>query len=113
MGRTASANRIASGKPANNGLLNVTERNHQNCNDFDGAAADSGRVMGTYMHGFFDAAPILKKWLSLLGLSQLEPPEFCGLQGRDKQYDMLARHFERHVDVPAIIDAMNRVKDAL
>lgn len=113
MGRTASADRIASGKPATNGLLNVKERNRQTCNDFDGAVIDSGRVMGTYMHGFFDAAPILKKWLSLLGLSQLEPPVFCGLQGRDRQYDMLARHFERHVDVAAIIDAMNRVKEAL
>ena len=113
MGRTASADQISSGESANSGLLNVKERNRQTCNDFDGAAADSGRVMGTYMHGFFDAAPILKKWLSLLGLSQLEPPVFCGLQGRDRQYDMLARHFERHVDVTAIIDAMNRVKDSL
>ncbi len=106
MGRTASADRIASGKSANDGLLNVKERNRQPCTDFDGGTADSGRVMGTYMHGFFDSAPILKKWLSLLGLSELEPPESCGLQGRNRQYDMLARHFETHVDVAAIVNAM-------
>jgi len=106
MGRTASADRIVSGKAADNGLLSVKERNQQVCIDFDGAMADSGRVMGTYMHGFFDSAPILKKWLSLLGLSELEPPESCSLQGRDRQYDMLARHFEKHVDVAAILNAM-------
>ncbi|WP_020589411.1 cobyric acid synthase [Desulfobacter curvatus] len=107
MGRTAPADRIASDKPANDGLLRVKERNQQDCNDFDGAVADSGRVMGTYMHGFFDSSSILKKWLSLLGLSQLEPPEFCGLQGRDRQYDMLARHFEKYVDMAAILKVIN------
>ncbi|HRF90859.1 MAG TPA: cobyric acid synthase, partial [Desulfobacter postgatei] len=107
MGRTVSADRIASGKPEDNGLLRVKERNRQACTDFDGAVAHSGRVMGTYMHGFFDSAPILKKWLSLLGLGKLEPPESWGLQGRGRQYDMLARHFETHVDVAAIVSAMN------
>lgn len=106
MGRTASSDRIASGKAVNNGLLSVKERNQQACSDFDGAKTDSGRVMGTYMHGFFDSAPILKKWFSLLGLRELEPPESCGLQGSNRQYDMLARHFETHVDVPAIVNAM-------
>jgi len=109
MGRTVSADRIASGKPEDNGLLRVKERNRQACTDFDGAATDSGRVMGTYMHGFFDSAPILKKWLSLLGFGNLEPPESCGLHGRDRQYDMLARHFETHVDVPAIVNTMNYI----
>ena len=109
MGRTGCADQIASGKAANNGLLSVKERNQQTCTDFDGAMADPARVMGTYMHGFFDSAPILKKWLSFLGLSKLEPPESCGLQGRNRQYDMLARHFETHVDVAAIVNAMNQV----
>ena len=107
MGRTGSADQIASGKAADPGLLSVKERNQQACADFDGTMADPGRVMGTYMHGFFDSAPILKKWLSFLGLNELEPPESCGLQGRDRQYDMLARHFETHVDVAAIVNAMN------
>jgi adenosylcobyric acid synthase len=107
MGRTASADRIASGKPAKEGLLRVKERNQKICTDFDGAMANSGRVMGTYMHGFFDSAPILKKWLALLGLNELEPPESCGLQGRERQYDMLARHFETYVDVNAILKTIN------
>ena len=106
MGRTVSADRSASGKPANDGLLSVKERNRQACTDFDGTMADSGRLMGTYMHGFFDAAPILKKWFLLLGLSGLEPPESCGFQGRDRQYEMLAPHFEEYVDVAAIVNAM-------
>lgn len=113
MGRTTPADRIASGRSQTGRLLTVKERNQQECNDFDGAVADSGRVMGTYIHGFFDSAAILKKWLLLLGLSELEPPESCGLQARDRQYDMLARHFERHVDLAAIIDAMNPMKGLL
>lgn len=111
MGQTTWADRIASTQAANNGLLRVKERNRQACTDFDGALADSGRVMGTYMHGFFDSGPILKKWLSLLGLSELEPPESWGLQGRNRQYDMLARHFETHVDMAAIVNAMNRIRN--
>ncbi|MCG8550609.1 MAG: cobyric acid synthase [Desulfobacterales bacterium] len=107
MGRTGSASRGVSGRKLNDGLLRVKERNQHACADFDGAAANSGRVMGTYMHGFFDSAPILKKWLSLLGLSELEPPEACGLEGRDRQYDMLARHFKKYVDVPAILKVTN------
>ncbi len=108
MGRTAAAHGNFPGKPASNSLLSVKERNQQACTDVDGAMAHSGRVMGTYMHGFFDAAPILKKWFSLLGLSELEPPESCGLQGRNRQYDILARHFEKYVDVSAIVTAMNQ-----
>jgi len=106
MGRTVWSGGLASGKGADNGLLSIIERNQKTCTDFDGAMADSGRVLGTYMHGFFDSAPILKKWLSLLDLNEFEPPESCGLQGRDRQYDMLARHFEKHVDVTAIVDAL-------
>jgi len=109
MGRTAWADRIASAKGRNSSLLIVKERNRQACTDVDGAVAASGRVMGTYMHGFFDSAPILKKWLSFLGLGELEPPESWGLQGRDRQYDMLARHFETHVDVAAIVNAVNQM----
>ncbi len=111
MGQTGSADQIAHGNAPSNGLLNVKERNQTPCNDFDGAMACSGRIMGTYMHGLFDAAPILKKWLGLLGLGNLEVPEECGLQARNKQYDMLARHFEKHVDVQAIIKAMGSDSD--
>ncbi|WP_321495081.1 cobyric acid synthase [uncultured Desulfobacter sp.] len=107
MGRTVSCGLIDSGKAANTGLLHVKERNRQSCTAFDGTMAGSGRIMGTYMHGFFDSAPIVKKWLSLLGLSDLEPPQSCGLQGRDSQYNMIARHFAGHVDVAAISNAMN------
>ncbi len=108
MGQTGSSDQIASGKTANDGLLSVKERNQTPCTDFDGAMAGSGRVMGTYMHGLFDASPILKKWLGLLGLKDLEVPEECGLQARNQQYDMLARHFEKHVDVKAIIKTMGQ-----
>ena len=94
MGRTGSADDIKQDRAASDGLLNVKERNQIACTDFDGAMAGAGRVMGTYMHGLFDSSPILKKWLGLLGLGALEVPEECGLQARNKQYDMLSRHFE-------------------
>ncbi|SHK66101.1 adenosylcobyric acid synthase (glutamine-hydrolysing) [Desulfatibacillum alkenivorans DSM 16219] len=103
MGQTALPEDLNSGKERSQGLFKVLDRNQQACQDYDGAMSDNGRVMGTYMHGLFDSPAVLKKWLKSLGLEGLEITEESGMQARDRQYDMLARHFEKHVDVDALI----------
>ncbi|ACL02160.1 cobyric acid synthase CobQ [Desulfatibacillum aliphaticivorans] len=103
MGQTASLEDLNSGKVRSQGLFKVLDRNQQPCRDYDGAMSDNGRVMGTYMHGLFDSPAVLKKWLKSLGLEGLEIAEESGMQARDRQYDLLARHFEKHVDVEALI----------
>lgn len=106
MGRTTLPKDIGIENSDAPGLLNVTERNRQSCHDHDGAVSENGRVMGTYMHGFFDSPAILKKWLSCLGLDELETPDESAMQARDRQYDLLAQHFETHVDLDALISGV-------
>ncbi|MBI9074575.1 MAG: cobyric acid synthase [Desulfatibacillum sp.] len=103
MGQTALSEDIGMEKSCAHGLLKVLERNQQPCQDHDGAVSENGRIMGTYMHGLFDAPAILKKWLKGLGLEALEVRDESGMQARNRQYDLLARHFEKHVDVDALI----------
>ncbi len=86
--------------------LMVMERNRQSCQARDGAVSENGRIMGTYIHGFFDSPAVLKKWLTYLGLEDLAPPDTSAIKTRDRQYDLLARHFETYVDVDAIISGI-------
>ena len=100
MGQTIAIGSDAA-KPS--GLLKVLDRNQKSCQDHDGAISSNGRVMGTYMHGLFDTPAILGKWLNSLGVEELQAPEESAMQARDRQYDLLARHFEKHVDVDALM----------
>ena len=68
----------------------------------DGAVGADGKVMGTYLHGLFDTPGILARWLDKIGLPELKVPETGGLAARNRQYDLLAEHFRRHVDMAAI-----------
>lgn len=89
-------------------LLAVTEQNSRPVDFLDGCVSDDGRVIGTYMHGLFDEPKILEKWLKQIGLSEFIVPETAGLSARDRQYDLLARHFEAHADVDSLIALMDK-----
>jgi adenosylcobyric acid synthase len=84
-------------------LFKITERNHKPCGDEDGCVSGDSRIMGTYMHGLFDNPEILKRWLDHIGLSDLNVPDIGGIEARSGQYDLLAEHFEKHVDVESIV----------
>ena len=68
----------------------------------DGAVASSGRIMGTYVHGFFAVDAQRHAWTARLGGTAA---------GADMSYaaevetalDALARHLERHLDIGAIL----------
>ncbi len=59
-------------------------------------------VMGTYMHGLFDTPAITKHWLEKIGLPHIEVSKLHGPAARDREYDLLAEHFEKYVDAAAI-----------
>ena len=87
---------------AGNPLFQILERNHISVNTKDGCMTDNARVLGTYIHGLFDTPDITKHWLNHIGLSNIELTEIHGLAVRNKEYDLLAEHFEKYVDTEKI-----------
>jgi adenosylcobyric acid synthase len=81
----------------------VLERNGRPEAAEDGCVALDGRVMGTYIHGMFDAPEVTARWLRGIGVNDVQPPTLHGPAARDRDYERLADHFEAHVDVEAIV----------
>jgi adenosylcobyric acid synthase len=94
MGQTARTG----GRP----LFEVVARNGAPVAVEDGCSEQDLRVMGTYIHGLFDSPAVTARWLAAIGVQGVEPPALAGLAARDREYDALADHFEKHVDVEAI-----------
>lgn len=88
--------------PDGKGLLAITSRNQVSCRDCDGCQSADGRVMGTYIHGLFDAPEITRVWLRRIGLGDLSVNQSHGPVARDAAYDHLAEHAARYLDIDAI-----------
>jgi adenosylcobyric acid synthase len=84
-------------------FFRVLERNGLATSNEEGCVEAGGRVMGTYMHGMFDTPSITARWLRAIGVEIAHAPALGGLAARDREYEALADHFERHVDVQAIL----------
>ncbi len=98
MGQT----KLLGGQP----MFDVMERNSRPCKDKDGCVSDDLRMMGTYIHGLFDTPSITKQWLITIGLEKLRLSETTGPAARDKDYDLLAEHFEQHINTDGIIKSI-------
>lgn len=84
-------------------VLRVVSRNGIATNDADGAQSADGRIWGTYLHGLFDETDARHAFLRRLcpsladqvdSQNALEIAEF-----RDTQYNLLAEHLRKHVDM--------------
>ena len=84
-------------------LFNIHSRNNININDYDGAVSSDKKIIGSYIHGLFDNPKILSYWLKNIGLENLKVPLNGGLAFRDKQYNLLADHFERFLNIDSIL----------
>jgi adenosylcobyric acid synthase len=84
-------------------LFKITERNHKPCRDEEGCISGAAEIMGTYIHGLFDNPEILKCWLNHIGLPDVAVSDAGGIEARNGQYDLLAKHFEKNVDVESIV----------
>jgi adenosylcobyric acid synthase len=87
-------------------LFQVLSRNRIACSDGEGSLSADGRVMGTYIHGLFDAPDITRRWLAHIGLGTLPVHQMHGLPARERAYDLLAHHFSSHIDMDAIVDLL-------
>ena len=84
-------------------LFKISARNQNPCQDEDGCVSDDARLMGTYIHGMFDNPAILRFWLKHIGLNNIDVSSIGGIEARDKEYDLLAEHFETHINVEGIV----------
>lgn len=72
----------------------------------DGWTVDGGRVRGTYVHGLLDSSSWRRDYLNALRRGKGLPARRVtapARRGRFHQYDRLADHFEKHVDIEAIL----------
>jgi len=96
---------MAEGQPP---FLSVSSRNGIPCRDTDGCLSATGRIMGTYMHGFFDLPDVTARWLAWIGLPELAADAVHGPAGRDRAYDLLAEHLTAHLDMEAVCRLVRR-----
>jgi len=83
-------------------LFAVQARNQSVGRDDDGCASDDGRILGTYLHGLFDAPGITRRWLTGIGLGHVNVSDAHGPMARDRAYDALAEHALRHLDMAGV-----------
>jgi adenosylcobyric acid synthase len=83
-------------------LFEVIDRNGLHAGDEDGCIALDSNSMGTYIHGLFDNPEITRFWLAHIGLEDIEITQAEGPEARNREYDLLARHFEKHIDTNGI-----------
>jgi adenosylcobyric acid synthase len=83
-------------------LFSIIQRNNVACKDDDGCISADSRIMGTYLHGLFDNPSVIKCWLEHIDIKDMDLSDIGGIEARDKEYDLLAEHFEKNVDVESI-----------
>jgi adenosylcobyric acid synthase len=84
-------------------LFEVEARNSRPISDEDGCVSTESNSMGTYIHGIFDNPTVIQFWLDHIGLKDIKTSRLGGIEARNREYDLLAEHFERHVDVEGIL----------
>ena len=90
-------------------LFKVNERNSTPVGDEDGCISLNSKSIGTYIHGLFDNPEVTHFWLNHIGLGKLEISQLGGPDARDREYDLLAGHFENHIDVEGIVATVQDV----
>ena len=83
-------------------LVTVLSRNGNPVNEPDGTRLPETRLMGTYLHGFFDSAAVTRRWLDAMGLNYISVSTVHGPASRDRDYDRLAAHLTTHINMKAI-----------
>ena len=66
----------------------------------DGAASPDGRVLGTYVHGFFAATAQRAAWLDRLGTSSAGLDHGAQVE---TTLDALADHLQTHMDLDRLL----------
>jgi adenosylcobyric acid synthase len=89
-------------------LFQVESRNNAPTSDEDGCISGDSNSLGTYIHGLFDNPAITRFWLDHIGLNYIKVSRLEGLEARNREYDLLTEHFEKHIDVASIRKLVQR-----
>ncbi len=81
----------------------LASRNGGAIDECDGARSGDGRVWGTYLHGLFDHPEFRNHFLRRLDPAYAVEDAEAEKAFRQRQYDLLAAHFERHLDVERLL----------
>lgn len=84
-------------------LIRIVSRNGRAVDETDGCLTDSGRVAGTYVHGFFDFNAVIKKWFALIGLDIAGDFGTDAAIEKDRDYDRLKQHMETYLNLETLI----------
>ena len=78
-------------------------RNAEPTDEPDGARNAAGTVWGTYLHGIFDRPEFRNRFLRQLDPAFRGTDPRAAAQFKEEQYDLLAEHFARHLDIPRLL----------
>lgn len=106
-GLTVQGYEIHCGRSFNeSGAIRITEKLGESTSYSEGSLNPSGNVMGTYIHGIFDSIEFTKKLLDNLRQMKGLGKGTIGITDyqsyKDSQYDKLAEHLRRYVDIDKI-----------
>ena len=73
---------------------------HQGVSDTDQSILQTDHCIGTYIHGFLDNAPVIDYLLK--GKAKDDVPVQSYTDFKEQQYDLLADHVRRYVDIPKL-----------
>ena len=76
---------------------------HQGVSDTDQSILQTDHCIGTYIHGFLDNAPVIEFLLKQLPTANSQLPTAKSYAAfKDEQYDKLAEHVRKYVDIPQL-----------
>ena len=80
-------------------LVNVQSRNGEMVEDTDGAISKDWKIQGSYFHGLFDFPDFRNRFLQSLNPDYEVEDVQQAKDFKQTQYDLLAEHFEKHLDM--------------
>ena len=83
---------------------------HQGVSDTDQPILQTDHCIGTYIHGFLDNAPVIEYLLAASGNAKMKELKYVSHSYSDfkeEQYDKLAEHVRKHVDIPRLYQILS------